>query len=91
MVWYGGEEEVRGINNYFGEKFFVSLITHAVNGGFVVAVAKAEQLITVICNYIFTSGDHGVWKPVPFVPIGFLSILVDEGKQGSNEHWDNVC
>ena len=36
----GGEEEMRGIIDYCGEKSFVSFITHASNGGIVIAVTE---------------------------------------------------
>jgi len=35
-----GEEEMRGITDYFGEKSSVSFITHAGSGCIVVAVAE---------------------------------------------------
>ena len=36
-----GEEEMRGIIDYSGEKSFVSFITHAGNGSIVVAVTES--------------------------------------------------
>ena len=36
-----GEEEMRGIIDYSGEKSFVSFITHAGNGSVVVAVTES--------------------------------------------------
>ena len=36
-----GEEEMRGIIDYSGEKSFVSFITHAGNGSIIVAVTES--------------------------------------------------
>jgi len=40
LIGGGGGEEVRGIIDYFREKSFVRFVTHAGNGGVVVAVAE---------------------------------------------------
>ena len=40
-----GEEEMRGIIDYSGEKSFVSFITHAGNGSVVVAVTESGATV----------------------------------------------